>query len=145
MFSTLTESQLNAVEAVAMDMSAAYLAAANSVIPLAENKIVHDRFHVMQHATEAVDKVRRREHRELKQEGDMRLSGTKYVWLTSQENLSDKQSARLEAIFYTGLETGKAWASKNFCAISGCIPVLLKPPNTSSTGIDESFTRSLSQ
>ncbi len=51
-FSTLTESQLNAVEAVAMDMSAAYLAAANAVM-LAENKIVHDRFHVMQHATEA--------------------------------------------------------------------------------------------
>ncbi len=110
-FSKLTESQLNAVEAVAMDMSAAYLAAANSVIPLQRTRS-STTFHVMQHATEAVDKVRRREHRELKQEGDMRLSGTKYVWLTSQENLSDKQSARLEAIFYTGLETGKAWGFK---------------------------------
>jgi len=111
-FSTLNESQLNAVEAVAMDMSPAFLAAAHAVIPLAETKIVHDRFHVMQHATEAVDKVRRREHRELKQEDDLRLSGTKYVWLTSQENLSDKQSERLEAVFYSGLETGKAWAFK---------------------------------
>ncbi len=58
-FSKLTESQLNAVEAVAMDMSAAYLAAANAVIPLAENKIVHDRFHVMQHATELDSLIRR--------------------------------------------------------------------------------------
>lgn len=111
-FSKLSESQLSAVQAVAMDMSPAFLAAAMEVIPLAENKIVHDRFHVMQHATEAVDKVRRREHRELKKEDDMRLSGTKYVWLTSQENLSDKQSERLESIFYSGLETGKAWAFK---------------------------------
>ncbi len=74
----------------------------------------------------------------------MRLSGTKYVWLTSQENLSDKQSARLEAIFYTGLKRARPGASKNFCATSGCIPVPLKPPNTSSTGTDESFTPSLS-
>ncbi len=58
-FSKLTESQLNTVEAVAMDMSAAYLAAANAVIPLAENKIVHDRFHVMQHATELDSLIRR--------------------------------------------------------------------------------------
>lgn len=111
-FSQLSEAQVESIEAIAMDMSSAYYAAAIETIPLAENKIVHDRFHVMQHATEAVDKVRRREHRELKQEGDDRLAGTKYVWLTSQENLTDKQSEKLESIFYSGLETGKAWAFK---------------------------------
>jgi transposase len=56
-----------------MDMSAAYVKATKQFIPLAEGKIVHDRFHVMQLATKAVDKVRRGEHRRLKQDDDNRL------------------------------------------------------------------------
>ncbi|MEY3174159.1 MAG: hypothetical protein RLZZ436_2073 [Planctomycetota bacterium] len=77
------------------DMSAAYVKAAKHVIPLAENKIVHDRFHVMQMATKAVDKVRRGEHRQLMSDGDDSLSKTKYVWLTSFEILTEKQQTHL--------------------------------------------------
>jgi len=57
-----------------MDMSAAYVKATKQTIPLAEHKIVHDRFHVMQLATKAVDKVRRGEHRKLMQDDDNRLA-----------------------------------------------------------------------
>ncbi len=46
-FSQLSEDQLNGVEAIAMDMSAAFVKSAKANIPLAEGKIVHDRFHVM--------------------------------------------------------------------------------------------------
>ena len=74
-FSQLSPTQLDSVEAIAMDMSAAYVKAAKANIPLAEKKIVHDRFHVMQLATKAVDKVRRGEHSELSTDGDDRLSG----------------------------------------------------------------------
>jgi transposase len=111
-FSQLSLEQIATVEAVAMDMSAAYVKAAKQCIPLAEEKIVHDRFHVMQHATKAVDKVRRGEHRLLKKENDHRLSKTRYIWLTSQENLTDKQRVLLEDVFHLRLETGKAWAYK---------------------------------
>ena len=111
-FSKLSLEQIVSVEAVAMDMSAAYVKAAKQCIPLAEEKIVHDRFHVMQHATKAVDKVRRGEHRRLKKENDHRLSKTRYIWLTSQENLTDKQRVLLEDVFHLRLETGKAWAYK---------------------------------
>ena len=111
-FSQLSLEQIASVEAVAMDMSAAYVKAAKQCIPLAEEKIVHDRFHVMQHATKAVDKVRRGEHRRLKKENDHRLSKTRYIWLTSQENLTDKQRVLLEDVFHLRLETGKAWAYK---------------------------------
>jgi transposase len=111
-FSQLSLEQIASVEAVAMDMSAAYVKAAKQCIPLAEEKIVHDRFHVMQHATKAVDKVRRGEHRRLKKENDHRLSKTRYIWLTSQENLTDKQRMLLEDVFHLRLETGKAWAYK---------------------------------
>ncbi len=111
-FSQLSAAQIASVEAIAMDMSAAYVRAAKESLPLAEEKIVHDRFHVMQQATKAVDLVRRREHRQLQQQADHRLTGTKYVWLTSQENLSARQQEKLSAAFDAELKTGKAWAYK---------------------------------
>jgi len=111
-FSQLSQSQRESVDAIAMDMSAAFVKAAKASIPLAETKIVHDRFHVMKLANEAVDKVRRGEHRRLTQDGDKRLSGTRYLWLTSQENLSDRQKERLDEAYQHELETGKAWAYK---------------------------------
>ncbi len=67
-FSQLSAEQITSIEAIAMDMSAAFVKSAKANIPLAKEKIVHDRFHVMKLATEAVDKVRRQEHRELKQQ-----------------------------------------------------------------------------
>ncbi len=111
-FSQLSQEQIESVEAVAMDMSAAYVKATKQTIPLAEGKIVHDRFHVMQLATKAVDKVRRGEHRQLKQDDDNRLAKTKYIWLKSQENLTEKQRTLLDDVFTLQLETGKAWAYK---------------------------------
>jgi len=111
-FSQLSPEQIASVEAVAMDMSPAYVKAAKQTIPLAEEKIVHDHFHVMQLATKAVDKVRRGEHRKLMLDDDNRLAKTKYIWLTSQENLSEKQEAQFVEVFTLKLETGKAWAYK---------------------------------
>lgn len=111
-FSQLSTEQINSVEAIAMDMSAAFVKSAKANIPLAEEKIVHDRFHVMKLATEAVDKVRRKEQRELKQQEDQRLTGTKFLWIKSQENLTDRQMTLLDETFTQKLETGKAWAYK---------------------------------
>ena len=111
-FSQLSEEQLDSVEAIAMDMSAAFVRSAKQNITLAETKIVHDRFHVMKLASEAVDKVRRSEHRQLKDKGDNRLSGTRYIWLSGQENLTDKQRKRFDEVYKQELETGKAWAYK---------------------------------
>lgn len=110
--SQLTDEQIASVEAIAMDMSAAYVKAAKQVIPLAEEKIVHDRFHIMQLATQAVDKVRRAEHRRLLKENDDRLAKTKYVWIKSHENLTEKQQRLFEETYDLQLQTGKAWAYK---------------------------------
>jgi transposase len=62
-----------------MDLSSAYVKAAKQCIPLAENKIVHDQFHVMKMDNEALNRVRRQEHRRLLKEGDTRLTGSKYL------------------------------------------------------------------
>jgi transposase len=111
-FSQLSEAQIDSIEAVAMDMSAAYVKAAKQVIPMAEQKIVHDIFHVMQLANKAVDKVRKSEHRQLLLEGDEQLKGSKYLWLTSIDNLSDAQTKRFNSLCKLTLETGKAWSYK---------------------------------
>jgi len=111
-YDQLSEPQKQSVEAVAMDMSAAYVKSTKGNIPLAEEKIVHDRFHVMKLATDAVDKVRRQENKKLRAEGDDRLKGTRYLWLSSQENLSEKQKERFDAAWKAELLTGKAWAYK---------------------------------
>ena len=77
-------------------------------MPLAADKIVFDRFHIMQHATEAVDDVRKAEHRQLLQAGDDQLTGTKYAWLTNQENLSDSRREQLQSLPVHLLKTGRA-------------------------------------
>jgi transposase len=75
---TLPEAQRQKVEAVAVDMSAGYAAAVREVLP--DAAIVHDRFHVSKLLGEAVDQVRRAEHKELSAEGDERLKGSRYLW-----------------------------------------------------------------
>ena len=110
--SQLNEQQIQSVPAIAMDMRPAYVKAAKEVIPLAESKIVHDRFHIMKLANEAVDKVRKWEHRRLLSEGDDRLVGSKSFWLTSLENHSEKQQARFQSLCTNSLATGRAWAYK---------------------------------
>jgi transposase len=111
-FSQLSKRQIDSVESIAMDMSAAFVKSAKENIPLAEAKIVHDRFHVMKLASEAVDRVRRAEHKELKLIGDASLTGTRFIWLTGFERLSESQQERLDDLISSSLETGKAWAYK---------------------------------
>jgi transposase len=108
-FSQLSEEQLGSVQAIAMDMSAAYVKSAKANIPLAEEKMVHDRFHIMKMANEAVDKVRKTEHCELKEDGDNRLTGTKFLWLTGTGNLSESQRKRFDAVNTQQLKTERAW------------------------------------
>ena len=44
--------------------------------------------------------------------GDDRLKQSRYLWLRTQDTLSEKQAARLEAIHHVNLKTGRAWAIK---------------------------------
>jgi len=56
-FSQLSEEQIKSVKAVAMDMSSAYANATKQCIPMADEKIVHDPFHVMKMANEALNSL----------------------------------------------------------------------------------------
>jgi transposase len=52
-----SKEQLGSVQAIAADMRSAYLKSAKANIPLAKEKIVHDRFHIMKMGNETVDEV----------------------------------------------------------------------------------------
>jgi transposase len=80
-------SELKVVESVAMDMWAAYITSTRKHPSMADEKIVFDKFHIMKHLGDAVDKVRRQEHRTLRAAGDDRLARTRYLWLTHPERL----------------------------------------------------------
>lgn len=75
------------MKAVAMDMWDPYIAATKEKVPEADKKIVFDKFHVMRLMEEAVDKVRKQEHKELMEQDQQLLKGTKYLWLYSRENI----------------------------------------------------------
>jgi transposase len=91
-----------------MDMWQAY---ETSTVTNAPNAlIVHDRFHISKYLYEAVDKVRRAEHRELRQTGDDRLKGMRPTLLFNPENLSDEKKDELAAFRKCTLATGRAWS-----------------------------------
>jgi len=74
--------------------------------------IVHDRFHISQNLNEAVDKVRRKENKQLAKAGDKRLTGSKFDWLASQENLPERYSESFEVLRNSELKVALAWAIK---------------------------------
>jgi len=112
-FESLTETQRAAIDGIALDMWQPFIASIETYFPLATQMMVFDRFHIMQHLSRAVDAVRKQEHRALRADGDDALLRTKYLWLRSQENLSDEQRGQLDRLLSRAdLKTGRAWALK---------------------------------
>jgi transposase len=109
----LAPTELAAIEAVAMDMWEPYIASTRAHLPEADRKIVFDKFHIAQHANEAVDEVRRVENRALVAEGYDWLVGTKFDWLRHPARFA--LGAWREFVGFvrqTKLKTGRAWALK---------------------------------
>jgi transposase len=107
-----TQEELLGVKAVAMDMWDPYIAATKAYVPEAGKKIVFDRFHVMRHVLDAVDKVRKNEHRDLYELGKDILKGTKYLWLWSDENIPDNRRQEFDSLKAKDLKVCRAWAIK---------------------------------
>ncbi|MEZ5940374.1 MAG: ISL3 family transposase [Planctomycetaceae bacterium] len=109
---SLSKRQRKGLQAVAIDMWQAYENSVRLHAPQAD--IVHDKFHVAKHLNEAVDKVRRQEHKRLKAQGDGRLTGTRQLLLFSPEKLNEEKSERLEALRRESLQTSRAWGLKDY-------------------------------
>jgi transposase len=95
---------------VAVDMWEPFMNARQAKSPQAE--LVHDKFHVSARLNEAVDRVRRTEHKELMAAGDETLKGSRQLWLYNPMNFSDEQVASFAALKDSGLKVARAWAAK---------------------------------
>ena len=111
-YDSLSEEQRAAIKSVSMDMWPAFINATLESIPNAEEKIAFDKFHVAKYLGEAVDKVRRQEHKALMSEGYEDLKGSKYDWLTNPENMTRKHKMRFKLLRESTLKTARAWAIK---------------------------------
>jgi transposase len=109
LWASLPAEQRLKIVAASMDMGASFAAATRNMAP--DAKIVFDRFHVAKHLNEAVDKVRRDEHRRLMEEGDESLKHTKFLWLQGAAVEGDRAMA-FEELCARELKTAKAWAFK---------------------------------
>lgn len=110
LFEALTDAQREKVEAIALDMWRAFINASREACPEAD--LIHDKFHVSKHLTEAVDQVRRAEAKQLRSVGDDRLVGTRWNWLRNEESISDESWPDFEALKNSELKTGRAWSIK---------------------------------
>ena len=95
---------------VAMDMWPAYINATTKALDDADEKIVFDKFHIAKHLGDAVDQVRRDEHRRLHQQGDERLTHTKYDWLRNTRAMNQQERREFAELRRSGLQVARAWA-----------------------------------
>ena len=110
LWETLSPEQKQAAEAVAVDMWEPFIQTIQKQVPEAD--IVHDKFHVSKYLGEAVEKVRRQEHKELMAQGDETLKGTRQLWLYNPQNFSPDQAEEFSTLKDLQLKVARAWAAK---------------------------------
>lgn len=89
-----------------IDMSKSYQSGARNYVPNA--KIVFDKFHVIKLANDAVDQVRRLESK-CNEQRAKEMKKSRYIWLKNPENLSEKQTQKLESLSKLNLQTARAY------------------------------------
>jgi transposase len=109
----LTPDQLRSIEAVAMDMCAAYVRSTREHVEAAASKICFDRFHVAKLLNDAVNTVRKQENRALEAAGEYAPKGTKYVWTQNPENMPQNRRVMFDLLRDGSLKAGRAWAIKD--------------------------------
>jgi transposase len=111
-FGQFSPAQRETIESVAMDMWEGYIRPVQDHVPAADRKIAFDKFHVAKHLGDAVDKVRRQEHKALLAQGLETLKGTKYLWLAHPDSLDETRWSSFQPLRTGTLKTARAWAIK---------------------------------
>ena len=98
------------IRVAVMDMWKAFRNATTRWAPQA--RIVFDKFHILRHLGEALDKVRKQEYARLHGEDRRFIKGQKYTLLTSRDNLSQEGRASLALLFKANRRLNKAYLLK---------------------------------
>jgi len=107
---SLSGKQINSIKAVSMDFWQAFINGAETHAPKAA--IVHDKFHIMKYMNEAVDAVRKQEHRKLMSNDDERLKGHKYLFLKNKIDFTKENKKDFRDLNIDQLAVGRAWNRK---------------------------------
>lgn len=103
---------LMSIQVVAMDMCPPFISATANCVPDPHTAIAFDRFQVAKILNDAVNIVRKQEHRELRESGDKRLRCSRLLWLRSPESLDADKLAQLNRLKSRDLQVSRAWAIK---------------------------------
>jgi transposase len=92
------------IKSVSIDMSPAFIKGVTDNLP--DARITFDKFHVIAHASQAVDKMRR-----LEQKTDPALKGLRWALLKDRSKLSYEQATDLDRLVaqFTTKRTARAW------------------------------------
>jgi transposase len=97
---------LSALEEVTCDMWDAYVEAPKEVFG-PNIRVTIDRFHVMKNFQDRLNEARREIQRGLDKERAKELKGSRWLWLTNQENLSAEQRLELDVLKKTFPDLGR--------------------------------------
>lgn len=110
----LSQECAQGIEAVALDMGPAYIAAVRESLPKAE--IVFDRFHVMQMFNKVIRDCRRAEFKAAKQLGDLTgqqtLKGSLWLLLSNRTTLKETDQERLDRLLAQNQPLASVYALK---------------------------------
>lgn len=110
----LTRECANGVEAVAIDMGLAYIAAVQKGLPKAA--IVFDRFHVMQMFSKVIRDCRRAEFKEARKladlEGQQIIKGSLWLLLANRKTLKESDQSRLDKLLAQNQPLASLYALK---------------------------------
>lgn len=99
-----------AIEGVCCDMWQNYIDVIHEYC--GEAVIVFDKFHIVRHLMEAIDKVRKMEVKILSEAGCEDLKGTKYIWLKNPWNLTENQKITLSDLLKSNFKIVRAYLLK---------------------------------
>lgn len=110
-------SHLSSIETVTMEMWEPFMRATMSRVPVADQKICFDEFHVSRHFGMALGRVRAQEHRQfLRAEGTSPLTGTKDDWQRNSGLIDNRSRRDSRALSRLNLRTARGWRIKETAA-----------------------------
>jgi transposase len=112
-FTKIKRSRKARLEAIAVDMSSAYLKAIELYAPDGV-KIIHDRYHLVANMNRVLDEIRRDEYRRKSGPEKAVMKGSRYLLLTAFENIYDNEEkfTRLESLLALNETIHKAYLLK---------------------------------
>ena len=111
-FAWLGPKKCGRIRLAVMDMWSAFHASTLQVGNAPQATILYDKFHILKHLREAMDKVRKREYRRLSGKGRRFIKGQRYALLTHWGNLTADGRAALKLLFQANARLNKAYLLK---------------------------------